>query len=276
VPRSTVGTQRENGLVASIDELVTGLRAILRQVETSRARLHDAAANWDAASATYSATLRGSHSLAAADLTRIDAVARRRGREAMQTVDQSAVRIETLIRRYQGGTTSADRPESTPRQEPTSQPRRSPNVRHQDGSEYPPEADWAVATLPTRVGIAGQRTTTGRVKIGDRVIPGEFRSGEWDSWVDRAWARFKEVGKADRAGAFLKFHVESRVIAMMIETGQRQAEVVINNVVCGYQSKPPGCHQRIEDLLPPDWELRVLGTDIKGRPFSRLYRGRST
>jgi hypothetical protein len=62
---------------------------------------------------------------------------------------------------------------------------------------------------------------------------------------------------------------------MMIETGQRQAEVVINNVVCGYQSKPPGCHQRIEDLLPPDWELRILGTGTRGRPFSRLYRGRS-
>jgi hypothetical protein len=146
--------------MTSIDELITGLRAILRQVEIGRARLHDAAANRDAASATYSATLRASHSPAAASLTRTDTVARRQS--------------------------------------------------HQDGSEYPPEADWAVATLPTRVGVAGQRATTGRVKIGDRVIPGEFRSGEWDSWVDRAWDRFKEVGKADRAGAFLKFHVESR------------------------------------------------------------------
>ena len=92
--------------------------------------------------------------------------------------------------------------------------------------------------LPPRVGQQGQRRTVGKIKVGDREIPGRLSSGEYDRWADLAYERFVQVGFADGPAEYLAYHVESRVVAMMIELGQRSAEITINNVPCGLQTRP--------------------------------------
>ncbi|MBB5155758.1 DddA-like double-stranded DNA deaminase toxin [Saccharopolyspora phatthalungensis] len=109
--------------------------------------------------------------------------------------------------------------------------------------------------------------------VGDRPIPGQFRSNQRDIWVDEADQRIKALGI--RAPWFLPFHVELRAAAMTIRRGVTAAEVVINNVPCGYQTRPPGCHQVLEPFLPEGSQVTVSGTDNKGRPYRRTYQGKA-
>ncbi|MGI8311902.1 DddA-like double-stranded DNA deaminase toxin [Saccharopolyspora hattusasensis] len=77
------------------------------------------------------------------------------------------------------------------------------------------------------------------------------------------------------APPFLPFHVELRAAAMMVRSGVTSADVVINNVPCGYQTRPPGCHQVLEPFLPEGSQVTVCGTDRKGRPYRRTYHGKA-
>ncbi|GAB2667239.1 hypothetical protein GCM10027271_28460 [Saccharopolyspora gloriosae] len=156
--------------------------------------------------------------------------------------------------------------------EPTAVPKRSPNAVGVDGSEYPPEAAWAVPELPPRVREKGDHTV-GKIKIGDRPIAGEFRSDQWDIWTQEARERITRLGIA--APEYLPYHVEMRATAMMIRAGVKSAEVVINHVPCGYQTKPTGCHQVLERFLPEGSQVTVSGTDRKGRPYRRTYHGKA-
>lgn len=142
-----------------------------------------------------------------------------------------------------------------------------------DGSEYPSSAAWAVPELPPRVQQRGDRTV-GKVKIGDQALPSEFQSGQRDVWSDEAAQRITELGI--RVPAYLAYHVEARAAAMMIRSGVTSGEVVINNVPCGYQTRPPGCHQLLEPFLPAGSQVTVSGTDRKGRPYRRTYNGKAT
>jgi hypothetical protein len=101
------------------------------------------------------------------------------------------------------------------------------NIRHPDGSEYPPDAGWAVPTLQPRVGTQDQNVTVGRIKIGSTEISGEFRSDQWDRWADDAGQRMADLNI--RGPRYLRFHVEMRTVAMMIESRTREASVCINN-----------------------------------------------
>ncbi|MEV0699246.1 DddA-like double-stranded DNA deaminase toxin [Saccharopolyspora sp. NPDC050389] len=147
-----------------------------------------------------------------------------------------------------------------------------PNAIGLDGSEYPPEAAWAVPELPPRVQNQGDRTV-GKVKIGDQPIPGSIRSGQRDIWADEAQQRLRRLGI--RTPPFLRFHVELRAAAMLIRSGVTAAEIVINHVPCGYLSRPPGCHQVLEPFLPEGSQVTVMGTDKKGRPYRRTYTGKA-
>lgn len=151
-------------------------------------------------------------------------------------------------------------------------PKPRANVRHQDGSEYPTNASWAVPTLPPRVGTGGQTATVGRIKIGSTEISGEFRSDQGDRWAGAAGQRMADLGI--RGPSYLRFHVEMRTVAMMIDSRAPEASVCINNVPCGYQTRPIGCHQVLNDFLPEGYRLTVYGTDRNGKPFQRTY-GRS-
>ncbi|MFD9891382.1 DddA-like double-stranded DNA deaminase toxin [Amycolatopsis sp. NPDC059027] len=154
-----------------------------------------------------------------------------------------------------------------------SQPPLSPlgegaSARHEDGSRYPVGAAWAVSMLPPRVRGRKQRTV-GYAKINGRVIPASFSSRP-DAWADTAGHRLRERGLPD----YLRFHVEIKLAALMIDTRATEAEVVINHAPCG--SEPGtggGCHETLEEFLPEGYKLTVHGSTANGEPFSHTYRG---
>ncbi|MGW0892056.1 DddA-like double-stranded DNA deaminase toxin [Saccharopolyspora sp. NPDC002578] len=189
--------------------------------------------------------------------------------EVRATVRAVRKRVTAYLSRL--GASSGPAAARTP--EPTAVPKRSPNAVGVDGSEYPPEAAWAVPELPPRVRGFPDRTV-GKLKIGDRPIPGEFRSGQTDVWVGEAEQRIKALGI--RAPRYLAFHVELRAAAMMIRSGLKSTELLINHVPCGYQNRPPGCHQVLESFLPEGFRMTVSGTDRNGRPYRRTYHGKAT
>ncbi|RKT86286.1 SCP1.201-like deaminase [Saccharopolyspora antimicrobica] len=183
--------------------------------------------------------------------------------------------IRDRISRYRasiGAGASSDGKSKPPGQERLASPRRPSNAVGVDGTEYPPEAAWAVPELPPRVQQKGDHTV-GKVKIGNRPIPGAFRSDQGDVWVQEAQKRIKELGI--RAWPYVPFHVEMRAAAMMVRSRVTSSEVVINNVPCGYQNQPPGCHQVLEPFLPEGSQMTVSGTDRKGRPYRRTYHGKA-
>lgn len=147
--------------------------------------------------------------------------------------------------------------------------RHSPDwATHEDGSRYPAAASWAVSMLPTRVRGRKQRTV-GRAKINGRLIPAPF-SSQPDSWADTAGERLRERGVPD----YLRFHVEMKLVALMIDTRATTAEVAINHAPCG--SEPGtfgGCHDNLETVLPTGYTLTVYGSTADGQPFTRTYQG---
>lgn len=97
------------------------------------------------------------------------------------------------------------------------------------------------------------------------------RTGQPDPYVGRARERLTACG-LDQWNAH---HVETKLVARMIESSVRQAEVNINNVPCGYETTIVGCHQVLPDMLPLGSSLRVRGTYSDGTmAFDREYRGR--
>lgn len=96
-----------------------------------------------------------------------------------------------------------------------------------------------------------------------------MRSGEWDRWADAAADRMDAL--ALDAPFHLAYHVELPVVAMMIDSRTRQAEVVINNSPCGFESRPIGCHQVLGRVLPDGYRLTVPGTTRAGKPFRQTY-----
>ncbi|MBB5152519.1 DddA-like double-stranded DNA deaminase toxin [Saccharopolyspora phatthalungensis] len=150
-------------------------------------------------------------------------------------------RIEQYRRSIGAGTSSAavSSPPEPERPKPSARP---PDAVGVDGSRYPPEAAWAVPELPPRVQQGGDRTVA-KIKIGDQPLPGSFQSGQGDVWSDEARQRINDLGI--RTARYVPYHVEMRAAAMMVRSDVTSAEVVINNVPCGYQTRPPGCHQTL-------------------------------
>lgn len=74
--------------------------------------------------------------------------------------------------------------------------------------------------------------------------------------------------------AQLANHVEMKAVVVMIQNNRTEARVVINHAPCG--SEPGltgGCHSFLPRFIPNGRTLTVLGTDAKGNPFRRTYRG---
>jgi hypothetical protein len=149
---------------------------------------------------------------------------------------------------------------------------RAPDDIEHAGSRYPHDAVWALAALPRRV-RDGETHTYARIKIGSDEIPGLFASNTWDAWVDDAKQRMATL--RIRAPGYLANHVEIRAATMMIHSGVRDGEIVMNHVPCGYADRARGCHQVLEQFLPSGTTLTVLGSDQAGRPFRYTYRGKA-
>jgi hypothetical protein len=103
---------------------------------------------------------------------------------------------------------------------------------------------------------------------------GQMTSGRDGTWTPEIQRRLRALGI--RVRMRLENHVEMKVAQMMIHTGSRTGEVVINHVPCGSLPRQAiGCHQVLERYLPSGHTLTVHGTTQQGRPFSWTYRGQA-
>ncbi|MGP4015866.1 DddA-like double-stranded DNA deaminase toxin [Saccharopolyspora sp. 5N708] len=249
--------QRLANAVGKLDGATEQINTALTQCEESREALGQALAG--ATDAEVIGALRSQRTTA----EQLD--------EARGKVKAIRDRITTYLASIGADRSSASesKPLESGRPAPPKQP---PNAVGVDGSEYPPEAAWAVPELPPRVRQLGDRTVA-KIKIGDTPLPGSFRSGQRDVWSEEAAERISSLGID--VPDYLANHVEVRAAAMMLRAGIRSATVVLNNVPCGYQTRPPGCHQLLEQFLPEGSDVTVQGTDRKGRPYQRTYHGRA-
>jgi hypothetical protein len=240
--------------MASVADVIAGLRAVLTQIGTARRLLAGAA--WDKAADTYRTTMAGSTRPEATELAQLDALAKRQLTEADQLAARAETAITAIITRL-GGTAS----------EPAT-------ARHRDDSRYPTAAAWAVPDLPRRVreGVPNERTI-GRVLVGGRDLH-TMTSGRDGTWTPEIRNRLAKLGI--RTMLRLENHVEMKVAQLMIQLGERAGEVVINHAPCGSQRPMrSGCHQVLARYLPQGYTLTVHGTTQAGLPFSHTYKGQA-
>lgn len=82
-------------------------------------------------------------------------------------------------------------------------------------------------------------------------------SGE-DERSAAAWKRLQEAGLPPTRKPVITTHVEAKVAAEMIASGQRHAELVINNRPC---VGPLGCDSLLPVMLPEGYSVTVYGPD---------------
>jgi hypothetical protein len=135
---------------------------------------------------------------------------------------------------------------------------------------YPSAAGTLALNLPKRVTPSRQERTVGIAQLGNYQLP-PISSGYDSHWSPLAEQRLEAIGVApDR----LKFHVEIKLVAMMIETRQTRAEIAINYTPCGVETqqfRPDTCDKVLDDMLPPGYTLTVYGTTQNNEPFERTY-----
>lgn len=113
---------------------------------------------------------------------------------------------------------------------------------------------------------------TGYVIIEGRSW-GEITATAQDTWTEEVRGRFQRLNRPEFVRR-LSNHVEMKVAMMMLTTGARTAEVVINHAPCGFGvERWQGCHDVLPRFLPRGYSLTVLGTDAHGRPFQHTYEG---
>ncbi|MFD1146714.1 DddA-like double-stranded DNA deaminase toxin [Saccharothrix hoggarensis] len=160
---------------------------------------------------------------------------------------------------------------------PTSDPVRS--VRSPSGDHYPVEAGWGAHLMGRYSAPRSGVPVHGLARAKGSETTLSFRPGE-QYWTERVVerARFLRAGAAFWK-ARVHFHVEFETAAWMVESGVREAELIVNRTPCGYRmdlERQPGCHQYLRRFLPVGSALHVYGTDENGRKtFIATYRGLS-
>ncbi|MBM7771612.1 hypothetical protein JOD54_001816 [Actinokineospora baliensis] len=151
-----------------------------------------------------------------------------------------------------------------------------PGVTNRHGDRYPPEATPYQDVLPPRVRQGRRNAPIVAILEVDGQSFGELTATPQDDWTAESRARIRQLGLARRADRVAN-HVEMKAVAVMVRTRGRQARVIINHAPCG--SEPGawiGCHSVLPDFIPEGSSLTVLGTDARGEPFSRTYKGKAT
>ncbi|MBM7770876.1 uncharacterized protein (DUF2164 family) [Actinokineospora baliensis] len=148
-----------------------------------------------------------------------------------------------------------------------------PEVENQHGDRYPEEANPYHDMLQRRVIRGSGMPISGWVQL-DGKQTGEITATRSDPWAEESLSRMEELDPRRAAG--LAHHVEMKVIVMMVASGSRHGQVIINHAPCGSEvGDLPGCHTSIPRCLPEGRTLTVLGTDRNGDPFKHTYHGKA-
>jgi hypothetical protein len=245
--------------VASVAEVVAGLDNVLSKAREAVAHLQAAEQTWREYTAKLMALLAGSRQDEVRQLAGFAAVVTQLLDHA-RTAALAAIAHVEAYREQIAGTPAA----------PTAVPRVMSPARDQ----YPPEAAWAAHLIDqpysevySRVPVVGIARVTGSTMIF------EFRPGP-GRWTDATKARM--VSMKAKPWAFRTVgHVETQVVAWMIETGTTHVELVINREPCG-ERVPWGCHQVLSRFLPVGYRLVVSGTRGGNLYYSYNYDGKAS
>ncbi|RLK60074.1 DddA-like double-stranded DNA deaminase toxin [Actinokineospora cianjurensis] len=147
-----------------------------------------------------------------------------------------------------------------------------PWVANIHGDRYPDRVNPYHDALPVRVVRGKKMQIVGLVQLDGRDF-GAITATRSDSWADSVARRLAELG----GNMNLFNHVEMKTVAMMLETGAKHGQVIMNHAPCGSErGHPPGCEQALPSFIPAGRSLTVLGTDAQGNPFERTYHGEGT
>lgn len=268
---STAAVPHLYGRRVPMDEVIASLNATLDHLDQARKRLADGLREWASAAQLYRDTLHDSQQqgpkAVRAVITKLDTT----------TVPQlvaTLLRIEAGVRKllaHYGGQRAPSRPAPPPDQPPPTGP---PPLTNRHGDRYPPEAAGLAENLPARVVPRTGQRTVGVPRIAGKAAP-PVSSGYDPVLSPAVTRRLTEMGVDSE---FLDGHVEPKVAAKMIQTGQKDVELCINNVPCGIEVQrtwPDVCDKILDRFLPAGYTLRVYGTTKDNQPFKRTY-GRAT
>ncbi|WP_424189562.1 DddA-like double-stranded DNA deaminase toxin [Actinokineospora sp. G85] len=144
------------------------------------------------------------------------------------------------------------------------------------GDRYPAEASPYEQDLPPRV-IKGKYNAPihGYPEIDGRTWS-RVTAARGDWLARETQAELVAIGLEEEAER-LGNHVEMKVVMLMRKRGAVSGRVVINHAPCGSESDDEmliGCHLALPKYLPEGSSFTVLGTDARGNPYRRTYRGK--
>jgi hypothetical protein len=231
--------------MASIEDVVAGLRGVLAQLDVARRRLADAA--WPSAADGYTAVLSGATHQTAADVVSLAVRASELSREADELIARCESAVTAIINRLTG----------TPAQISVGLP--TPGI----------------GEVPLARGLPGAKAE-GRWRNGrgEDVV---LRSGRGDQWWAEAerFARDRGLLAAEsRASLDLSKHIEIKLAMRMRDPRERcrRHELVrIDREVCGTQVHQAGwlltCDKMLPTYLSPGATLTVVEPDGTRRTY---------
>jgi hypothetical protein len=247
--------------MASVADVIAGLKAVLTQIGTARRLL--AGASWDKAAETYRTTMAGSTTLEATELAQLDSLAGRQLTEADQLAARAEAAITAIITRLGGD------------ESPAVEQHVSRSVTNQHGDRYPEEfGEDTARSMPPRVRRGARNAEMmGYVTIDGREF-GKLGTARGDPWAQQVEQRLKGLGLFRYLR--LVHHVEMKAAAILLAVAGAEGEVRINHAPCGSAPRQrSGCHEALPHFIPKGRTLTVMGTDADGQPFLQTYRGRA-
>jgi hypothetical protein len=234
--------------LASVGQVIAGLRGVLDLVGGARQRVAVAGASWSPAASGYQETTAGSSQPEAGELASLGEMAGRQIRETEELIARCESTVRAIIDRLTGGGTA-----------PTTLPAMHAHA----------------ADAPVPRGLPGAKAEgRWRNSSGDDVV---LRSGRGDHWwaVAEQFARDRGlIGQESRASLDLSKHIETKLAMRMRAAAEqcRRHEVVrIDREVCGtlphQQEWLLTCDKMLPLYLPPGVTLTVVEPDGRRRTY---------
>jgi hypothetical protein len=252
--------------VASIEDIVAGLRAGLDLLATARQHLTEGGAASRRAAARQVAVLAGSTGPEAAKLARLNAAIQENVGETNELADRCATAVNTMIDRLRGD---------------DGQPSPGPISSDRAGTTLPDTQQRAIEAAHRKLGKEFPGARTEGVWVRPDGTTERLSSGKASDWHGPAVAALTEIEDYRLSGA-LGTHVEAQFVTRMRQQGLTNAVLALDRAPCGSAGGAPAtkysCHRKlpkiIRSLLPPGSTLTVVAPTGAAWEYSETGRRR--
>jgi hypothetical protein len=218
-------------VVASIAEVISGLRGVLERLAVARAHLFTAHSVQQTARIGYATATTGAQHREAHDLARFSALAEQQIRDLTELVAQGENAIGAMVANLAGVQFSS--------------------------TEWLTEVGQTIHPETTKVTTAIAFDTHG-ASIGTKISAVDQEAAEVQEFLEQSHQFPKPIGWRAGAKLAVSSHVETKYALWMRKTGVRQLTVVINNDrVCPGAF---GCAPAVRCILPRGSVMTVLST----------------